>query len=612
MSKPTIKAINNADEKAPAFPLTPTEILFYNVNKKQSSDAFIFAVQDIYNTLQLTFLKDAESLKDLWNQYYDFLVHSDEVPPPKNLDTLRSEIIAGINKARNSDEIDAKLGCSFKKKIDDIIEVEKTKIGQLNESMLLEKMKSGDLGLLKRITPKPSWQQLAVAAESDEYEEQKEEKWSDKVTQTDHYFMVINDLQSSDEDFVTAVEVVFYNISQRFGIHLNPDYISNLVGKCEVFRKNMSAKVENKWLRLEIFQIIDQNPDLKKLINDIISKEKSAEVLGCKIDGQLETRMRETVMSFDPSTNIFSLKYRNLLPGNNFFNILNNNPEIIDKPIRGVFQAAIIQLFLMSPLKISNMRICDKGDHFLVGNVNFDHCFTMQNASHLQQRPTPEYLLDILTRRKEEFIDHDLARTIIFNGADSSQRQEAKKEIEQTIKNIANLRDEDLQGFVDEMAQIKDQNGKALIPEDGIKKYLQILKDSREFFRQMKNEKGELIFTAETKAAGTLQNSKPKQLQVGESLPLPPPLPSASTTSSASSADTGTDVEEKEPVFKSMRPQSQSLQKIKEANENRYQERLATRAASTPPVPAPQPSGQVNPAQADPLVIRVQTTTLPS
>jgi len=227
----------------------------------------------------------------------------------------------------------------------------------------------------------------------------------------------------------------------------------------------------------------------KQSETSIIHKEKIAEALGNGIDAFIHQKdpMSRSAILFDSENNALFLQSEPLKGSQNLcedFEKMKDDNKKIRKPIKGLYEAIIIRMFLGDPvISMNNMAFVEEEDHCRVGNINFSSSFTFQHQDISQQGFTADNLLKKIQEVANSFKYFN--RSSVY---DDFLNNSNPAEIEETLKKIVNLKGEDLQRLTDQLAGADKQ----AIPQELRDQYLAKLKASHDAFAAVFHHKNKV------------------------------------------------------------------------------------------------------------------------
>lgn len=307
----------------------------------------------------------------------------------------------------------------------------------------------------------------------------------------------------------------------------------------------------------QVTEIFDAN--IRPLLGHVILHEKINEVLGGVTNAFLSEspstpKTREVYMPQDRS--FFSISAFATTPDAYDFLIgipekkaidetksaANIDRSTIQKPIKGLYEAIIIRLFLMDnsfDIKLENMLVIDRGNHYRIENIDFGNSFHTDHRHWIEKNGfTNRTLLWMINE-----VDKDLRKKDrkLYDFLKNHIEKEAAKEIEATLKKIASLSDRELDSLTRTMFAMNKEC--ELVTEETRMKYLTLLKGNRDLFAaQYQKLTGKNVNCEEEKKDSPVSTLSPNAALSVSQTPVSTNLAESSpkSTTSESSSDDST------------------------------------------------------------------------
>jgi hypothetical protein len=182
------------------------------------------------------------------------------------------------------------------------------------------------------------------------------------------------------------------------------------------------------------------------------------------------------------------------------------------KPIKGIYEAIIVRLFLgdfPGDIKLGNMLVVENPEYYQIENIDFGNI--MVNAYKLDDKILePLNLINTISEITTSLTEgDDFYSKSFLKIADAS-------EINTTIKDISELKDEDLIDIVNNLDQLKNSEGSNLVLQEQKEIYLK-------FFQKRRSQMQDLLKTIDQEvenkkpAKAAIENKKPDEVLLGKS-----------------------------------------------------------------------------------------------
>lgn len=244
----------------------------------------------------------------------------------------------------------------------------------------------------------------------------------------------------------------------------SPTHFKSKIKADEDFAKSFYDTVEN------VERLFAEDSELREAIKYLALQEKVADAIGGEVNRAIagEARTPKTRL-LQKDGNLFVMS-KILSEGRDFFEFvqdinqaLPSDPklirqidpqQLITKPIKGLCKALITRMFLgdnPKDIKMDNMLIVDRGDHYQIENIDFGNAFTTNYQQFIKEADaTSEAFLGHLLRQISDLQTHQILRVIL-----KSACVDWKKEVEETLKDISGLKAEDFERIVDNLGKIE-------------------------------------------------------------------------------------------------------------------------------------------------------------
>jgi len=310
--------------------------------------------------------------------------------------------------------------------------------------------------------------------------------WLNKGTMLESFLHEIYVGEVPVFDFISALENLVYTLSTLHKVKLDKDLAA--INKIIEDLNREIGKSPHKANFDPLFRsAMDAVDKIFPVIEEVMLREKLTEAL-CGEVNRLVTQREET-----PKTRIlhdsrndklyiqskFLTKSVDLLEFSMGLLDKENKEPRIEKPIKGLYESIIIRLFLgdnLTDIKLANMLIVDRGDHYQVENIDFGNALTANYSHFILEEFTSVDLLLKIKGMSEQMDRNELQIfNMLFKAADPS-------EIKPTMDKIANLKDEDLSAIVANLSAVKDNNKEELVSKQLQDQYLENFQERREVF----------------------------------------------------------------------------------------------------------------------------------
>jgi len=420
----------------------------------------------------------------------------------------KSQTSANLADLDQTEEKTEKPNVTGKKKIEPE-ETASTEI-ETKEAALPENKESIARNLVKELAPGKFEEMARMESDSERYRYffSGEKKWVSKEVTSQSYLKIL-ELKNVEADVLAVIarNLVFeiYQFQKRvYKEHPQAAEIERIykevAASYEIFKKLKQYGESHQGFINARSNIMGKAEELRNLVPNLaynlVLSEKFATIFAGEVNRFIAGENAPKVRGlYDPETKEIMAITRLSDNDQNLsdfvkgvFHKSRRSPTItMAKPIKGLYNSILIRLFLGGKdedIKPENFVIFSiKGSEcYEVRNINLGNAFKNNYRPYLEKGVTPERILGLLTevRQQKGGPEHSpLYRMLSENSKD------AQAEITQTLKQIAELKDADLQHLADNLSTDKLGAVDAAAVDAIKNRYLEILKENRDCFAKL-------------------------------------------------------------------------------------------------------------------------------